>query len=181
MYQPLHPHIPAPPTKKLKLMASLSLCAVAVLTIVITVLCFQLVTAYHRSDEHAKTIDQLTVALAKKNDELTIANRQLIVQTMLPDLASFPSQCPNGNQKDGLFLPLSQTPIEGYNVFMVDCRSYITTGKSLPRILIFHVNDNGGKDYTYGSNAAEPLCITNKLPNAHTLSEALALPVCQSN
>lgn len=181
MYQPINPHIPETPTKKLKLLASGSFIALVFLVIVVIVLCLQLVTQYHRTSTQEQAVTKLSVALTSSSDQLAIAKRQLISQTLLPDLDSFPPQCPDGNTKDGLFLPLSQTPIESYNVFLVDCRSYITTGKSLPRILVFHVNNNGGKDFTYGSSATEPLCISNKLPVANTLANSLSLPVCQTN
>lgn len=181
MYQPINPHIPAPPTKKLKVLAGVSLVTVGVLTIVIIVLCLQLVTQFRRTDTQAQNVHDLTTILTKTKDELTLAKRQLIVQSLLPKLDSFPAQCPDGNEKDGLFTPLSQTPIQSYNVFLVDCRSYITTGKSLPRILIFHVNNSGEREFIYGSNTAEPLCITNKIPVANTLAQSLSLPVCQTN
>ncbi len=181
MYQPLHPHIPEPPTKKLTMLTAMSLIAVALLTLAIIILSLQLTTWHRQANDQATVAEQLVNKLSKQSDELTLAKRQLIVQSLLPDPSSFPPQCPNGNNKDSLFTPLSQTPIEGYNVFLVDCRSYITTGKSLPRILVFHVSDTGNKDFTYGSSASEPLCISNKIPTANTLASKLSLPVCQTN
>ena len=180
MYQPLHPHIPTPPTKKLKLIAALGIIAVALLTLALIILSLQLKTQYRRTNDQAAVAEQLTTALSKTTDQLTLANRQLIVQSMLPDYGSFPAQCPEGNQKGALFTPLSTTPIEGYNVFLVDCRAYITTGKSLPRVLIFKVGKNS-IEYVYGASDAEPLCITNKLPVANKLAAQLSMPVCQTN
>ena len=180
MYQPLHPHIPTPPTKKLKLMASLGLIAVAIMTLVILILSLQLSTQYRRNSEQAANAEKLAAAVSTSSDELVLAKRQLIVQSLLPAYDSFPSQCPDGNEKGALFTPLSNTPIESYNVFLVDCRSNITTGKSLPRILVFKVGANS-TDFVYGSNTNEPLCISNKIPIANKLAQQLSLPVCQSN
>jgi hypothetical protein len=180
MYQPLHPHVPTPPTKKLKIIAATGIVAVALLTLAVTILSLQLRTQYRRTNEQATVTAELTSALSSANDQLTLAKRQLIIQSMLPDYDSFPAQCPGGNEKDSLFTPLSMTPIEGYNVFLVDCRAYITTGKSLPRVLIFKVGKNS-IDYVYGATASEPLCITNKLPVANKLAQQLSLPVCQTN
>ncbi len=181
MYQPLHPHISEPPTKKVKLLAGLSFGAMVLLCLAVMILSLQLITQYRRTNDQANTSAQLATALSKSNDELTLAKRQLLVQSLLPDLGSFPSQCPGGNAKDGLFTPLSTTPIEGYNVFLVDCRNNITTGKSLPRIVVFYNNPNGTKELTYGSNQNEPLCISNKIPVANKLAMALSLSVCQAN
>jgi len=181
MYQPLQPHIPTPPTKKLKLIASVGIVAVALMTIALLILSLQLATQYRRTNDQAATATKLAAALSASSDELTLAKRQLLIQSLLPELSSFPSQCPEGNEKDGLFTPLSKTPIEGYNVFLVDCRSNITTGKSLPRVLVFHVGSRDQKDFVYGSNTIEPLCISNKIPVANKLSAYLSMPVCQSN
>ncbi len=181
MYQPLHPHIPEPPTKKLKLLAVFSFATMAVLVLLVLVVSLQLITQYHRANEQSQKSNTIATALVNTTDQLTVVKRQLIIQSLLPDLGSFTSQCPDGNEKDGLFTPLSKTPIESYNVFLVDCRSNISTGKSLPRILVFHVDDNGKKEFTYGASANEPLCISNKIPVANKLAVSLSLPVCQTN
>lgn len=181
MYKPLNPHIIEPPTKKVKLLAALSFAGTFLLTLAVVILSLQLITAHRHSNEKSKKITDLATLLTKSTDELTKSKRELIAQTLLPPLDSFSSQCPKGNTDDSLFTPLNSIPIEGYNVFLVDCRSNITTGKSLPRVVIFRVLSDGSKEFTYGSSALEPLCITNKLPVANKLSERLLLPICQTN
>ena len=181
MYQPPQPHIPEPPTKKVQLLAGLSFGGMALLAIAVAILSFQLVTQYHRTSDQANNASQLAAALSKTKDELTLAQRQLIIQSQLPAYDSFPAQCPNGNEKDGLFTPLTNIPIQGYSVFLVDCRGNITTGKSLPRVVVFYTNPNGTKELTYGASDKEPLCISNKIPVANASATSLSLPVCQSN
>ncbi len=181
MYQPQQPHIPEPPTKKLKLLTALSFAGMALLALAVIILSLQLITQFDRTDSKQKQIDSLSSVLEKSTEALTKANRELIVQNLLPALDSFSAQCAGGNANDGLFTPLSKTPIEGYNVFLVDCRSNISAGKSQPRIVVFRVNNDGSKELTYGANSTEPLCISNKLPVANKLATKLAIPVCQSN
>src|SRR4051812_32414446 len=111
MYQPVRPHLPKPPTKKVKIMAGMGPLTPAVLTIIIIVLCLQLITQIHKTNVQQKAATDLAQAVTSATDQLTIAKRQLIVQTLLPTYASFPAQCPGGNEKDGLFTPLSTTPI----------------------------------------------------------------------
>lgn len=181
MYQPTNPHVIAPPTKKVKLLAAGALAGCAMFALAIIILSLQLITLRRHIDQKDQKINDFVVLLEKSTDELTKTKRQLIVHTLLPPLDSFSSQCPGGNANDALFTPLSAIPIENYNVFLVDCRSNITTGKSLPRVVIFRVLNDGSKELTYGSNAAEPLCITNKLPVANKLADRLQLPICQTN
>jgi hypothetical protein len=181
MYEPQHPHIPTPPTKKLKLLTGLSFGAFMVFALLLIVLCLQLITQRTIVKEKVGMIDQMATVIQKQQDEITKTKRELIVQNLLPPFDSFSQQCPGSNQDDGLFTPLSKTPIESYNVFLVDCRTNITTGKSLPRVVIFRVNSDGSKELTYGATAQEPLCITNKLPVANKLADKLSLPICQTN
>ena len=145
MYEPLNPHIPTPPTKKLKLLTGLSFAAFMIFALIIIILALQLITQHRTVKNKANQIDQMATVIEKQSDELTKTKRVLIVQNLLPPLDTFSQQCPGSNQDDGLFTPLSKTPIESYNVFLVDCRSNITTGKSLPRIVIFRVNGDGSK------------------------------------
>ena len=181
MYQPLHPHIPTPPTKKLKLLATVAFTGFALLVLGVIIVCLNLITQYRISSDRQSQINSLTTSVNEISDQLVKAKRGLIVNDLLPDPVSFSAQCPGGNSKDGLFTPLSPTPIESYNVFLVDCRSNISTGKSLPRIVIFHVNNDGSKELTYGSTASEPLCVSNKIPVANAIAQNLALPICQTN
>lgn len=181
MYTPKNPHIPEPPTKKLKLLSALSFAAVAAFALIIIILSLVLITQIRTTNDKQNEVNTLSDTLTKSTDALTKARRELIAQSMLPAYDSFPQQCPNGNEADGLFTPLSSTPVEGYNVFLVDCRSNIGAGKSNPRILVFRVNNDGSKDLTYGANDTEPLCITNKVPVANKIALKLKLSVCQTN
>ena len=181
MYEPLQPHIPETPTKKLKILSAVSFGAFFVFAIIIIVLTLQLITLRRSVKNKANQIDQMATVIQEQDDELTKTKRELIVQNLLPPLDSFSAQCPGGNANDALFTPLSKTPLESYNVFLVDCKSNITTGKSLPRVVIFRVNNDSTKELTYGASASEPLCISNKLPVANKLADKLSLPVCQTN
>jgi len=181
MYTPKNPHIPDTPTKKLKMLSALSFAAVFVLGIVVIVLSLLLITEYHRIASKQQDIELLTSTLEKATDQVTATKRQLIVDGLLPPLDSFTQQCPGGNVTDALFTPLNKTPVEGYNIFLVDCRSNLGTGKSDPRVLVFRVNNDGSKEFTYGASTTEPLCISNKIPIANKLSAKLQLPVCATN
>ena len=128
------------------------------------------------------SITTLALAFYKKGDELTLAKRELAAKTALPDVSTFAQQCASGSNKDqAIFTLLNETPIENYNVFLVDCRSNLTAGRAEPRVLVFRVNNDGTKEFTYGASASEPLCISNKLPVAAQLATKLSLPVCVSN
>jgi len=151
------------------------------LALAVIVLSLQLITQFRRTNNKQVQIDSLSTVLEKTVDELTLARRELIVQDLLPALDTFSSQCPGGNETDALFTPLSKTPIEGYNVFLVDCRSNLTGGKATPRIVVFKVSADGSKELTYGASTSEPLCISNKIPVANKLATKLNLPVCQTN
>lgn len=181
MYQAIHPHVVAPPTKKVKLLAATALVAGVIMAIGVIILSLQVITLRRNIVQKTLKINELASLLEKSTDELTKSKRELIVQTLLPPLTSFSPQCLGGNVNDALFTPLNNLPIEGYNIFMVDCRSNITVGKSLPRIVVFKVLNDGNKEFTYGSTAQEPLCITNKLPVANKIAERLQLPICQTN
>lgn len=181
MYTPKNPHIPEPPTKKLKLLSALSFAAVAAFALIIIILSFVLITQIRTTNNKQKEIDALSETLTKSTDALVKAKRELIANSMIPAYEDFPQQCPNGNEADGLFTPLSSTPVEGYNVILADCRSTIGTGKSSPRILVFRVNNDGSKELTYGASDVEPLCISNKIPVANKIALKLKLSVCQSN
>jgi len=181
MYNPKNPRIPETPTKKLKLLSALSFGGMTLLALAVIVLSLQLITQFRRTNNKQAQIDSLSSVLEKTVDQLTLAKRELIVQDLLPPLDSFSAQCPGGNESDSLFTPLSKTPIEGYNVFLIDCRSNLTSGKSAPRIVIFSVSANGSKELTYGASSTEPLCISNKIPVANKLATKLSLPVCQTN
>jgi len=182
MYTPKHPHIPETPTKKLKLLSALSFGAFVVMSLGVIILSLNIITLNRKLDEKDSELTSVAESWYKTEDLLKKAKTQIIAANLLPPLDSFSPQCPSGNQNDGLFTALNKTPIEGYNVFLVECRSYITTGKSLPRIIVFQVNaSNGTQEFTYGSNSTEPLCISNKIPVANKLAAKLLLPVCQSN
>lgn len=181
MYIPTNPHIPEPPTKKLRLLTALSFGGLTLLALAVIILALQLTTQINRSNDKQAKLNEVSTLLEKSTDELTKTKRELMASTQLPPLDSFSSQCPGGNQEDGLFTPLSKTPIEGYNAFLVDCRSGIGAGKSSPRVVIFKVNNDGTKELTYGANQEEPLCISNKIPVANKLATKLSLPVCQTN
>lgn len=181
MYTPKNPHIPETPTKKLKLLSALSFGGMTLLALAVIVLSLQLITQFRRTNNKQTQIDSLSTVLEKTLDQLTIARRGLLVQDLLPALDTFSSQCPGGNDADTLFTPLSKTPIEGYNVFLVDCRSTLASGKAAPRIVVFKVSADGSKELTYGASSLEPLCISNKIPVANKLATKLSLPVCQTN
>ncbi|MEI7632370.1 MAG: hypothetical protein WCJ60_03540 [bacterium] len=181
MYQPIHPHIPETPTKKLKLLTALSFAGVVFLALAVIILSLQLITQFKKTNNKQSQIDSISAVLEKSTEALLKANRDLIVQNLLPQLDSFSSQCDGGNDNGALFTPLSKTPIESYNVFLVECRKNISAGKSQPRIIVFHVNNDGTKELTYGAIDSEPLCISNKLPVANKLATKLLIPVCQSN
>lgn len=181
MYKPQHPHIVEPPTKKLKLLSALSFATMAVFFVVIVVLSLQLITKNRTLNSQHKDIEVLSSTLEQAAEQLTKTKRELIVVNSLPPLNSFAQQCPGGNENDALFTPLNKTPIEGYNVALVDCRSTLGTGRSAPRVLVFRVNNDGTKEFTYGATDTEPLCISNKLPVANKLALKLLLPVCTTN
>ena len=75
MYQPVHPHIPKPPTKKLKLLAGASLIATGALVIILIALSFQLITQIHRTNSQQKAATELATALTTATDELTLLCR----------------------------------------------------------------------------------------------------------
>lgn len=180
MYSPKNPRIVEPPTKKLKLLTAASFAAFAVLCVLVIVLGLQIITKNNALQHKQDDITLLSDTLTKSIDELTKAKRALIVTTAIPPYESFNAQCPGGNKEDGLFTPMSDTPIEGYNVILVECRSTLSKGVASPRILVFRVNNDGSKELTYGSNENEPLCISNKVPVANKIAIKLNLPVCSS-
>jgi len=169
-------------SKKLTLLTAASFTSFCLLAIVVIVLSLVLIT---RNRQYAKLNDDtntLAMAFYKKSDELTIANRELANKGALPDMDSFAQQCSAGpNKTEALFTLLNETPIEGYNVFLIDCRSNITAGRAEPRVVVFRVNNDGTKELTYGASNNEPLCISNKLPIAAKLGSKLNLPVCVTN
>ncbi len=178
MYTPKNPHVPDTPTKKLKYLTALSFFAFILGSILVIVLSLQVVTKNNQLSGKQNEIETLAKVLEKTSDELTKSRRALIAQTALPGLDSFGAQCPEGNAQDGLFTILNETPIEGYNVFLVECRSNIAAGKSAPRIITFKVNNDGTKDFVYGTTDTEPLCIPSKIPVAAKIGTKLTLPVC---
>ena len=113
MYQPPQPHIPEPPTKKVQLLAGLSFGGMALLAIAVAILSFQLVTQYHRTSDQANNASQLAAALSKTKDELTLAQRQLIIQSQLPAYDSFPAQCPTATKKMACLPRLPIFPYKG--------------------------------------------------------------------
>jgi hypothetical protein len=181
MYTPKNPHIPETPTKKLKLLTALSFGGMTVLAIAVISLSLLLITQHRNTEKKQVQIDSLSTVLEKSTDELTKTKRELIAQSLLPNVGTFSQQCSGTNEEDALFTPLSKTPIEGYNVFLVDCRSNLSSGKASPRVLVFRVNSDGTKEFTYGASSLEPLCISNKIPVANKLANKLSLPVCQTN
>lgn len=181
MYTPKNPRVPETPTKKLKLLTALSFGAFFVLSIAAMVLSLQVVTKNNALQSKQSDIDVLAATLEKSTSELTKAKRALLAQNALPALDSFSAQCPGGNKEDGIFMPLSETPIEGYNVILLECRSSISAGKSDPRILVFRVNSDGSKEFTYGASKTEPLCVSNLVPVANKIAAKLNIPVCGTN
>ncbi len=168
-------------TKKLQVLAAASFALFLVFGVLVIVLGLQLITVRRDVVTKIDQINTLSTVAQKQNDQIILTKRQLAAQAMLPPLDSFNMQCPGSNTDDGLFTALSDTPIESYNVFLVDCRSSISAGKSTPRIIVFRVNNDGTKELTYGASDSEPLCISNKLPVANKLATRLSLPVCQTN
>lgn len=169
-------------SKKLTALTAASFTAFCVLSILVIVLSLMLITRNRQNNSLKNDTNTLALAFYKKGDELTIARRELAAKAALPDMTSFAQQCTSGTNSDqALFTLLNDTPIENYNVFLVDCRSNITAGRAEPRVVVFRVNNDGTKELTYGANASEPLCIPNKLPVASKLADRLALPVCVTN
>lgn len=181
MFTPVNPHPAQPPTGKLKILAAMGFAFSAVLAIVVTVLSLQLITYHRKNNQNAALLSDAKTVLENKDTQISKLSRQLIAESMLPPLNSFNSQCPKGNEADGLFTPLSQTPIEGYNLFLVDCRSNVSLGNSVPRVIVFKTTNSGPAELVYASNNKEPLCISNKVPVANSLSAKVLLPVCQTN
>lgn len=169
-------------SKKLTILTAASFTAFCVLAILVVILSLMLITKNRQNDKLTNDTNTLALAFYKKGDELTIAKRELATNNALPDMASFAQQCASGpNQEQALFTLLNSTPIEGYNVFLVDCRSNITAGRAEPRVMVFRVNNDGTKELTYAAAANEPLCIPNKLPVASKLATKLNLSVCVTN
>ncbi len=169
-------------SKKLTVLTAASFAAFCVLSILVVVLSLMLITRNRENLSLKNDTNTLALAYYKKGNELTVARTDLAANGALPDVASFGQQCASGtNQDQALFTLLNSTPIDGYNVFLVECRSNITAGRGEPRVVVFRINKDGTKELTYGASATEPLCISNKLPVASKISTALSIPVCVAN
>ena len=169
-------------SKKLTVLTAASFGAFCMLSILVIVLSLMLITRNRENNNLKNDTNTLALAFYKKGDELTVAKRQLAVTNATPQMASFAQQCAAGsNQDQALLTLLNDTPIENYNVFLVDCRSNITAGRAEPRVVVFRVNNDGTTELTYGAAAKEPLCISNKLPVAAKIAAKLSLPVCVTN
>ena len=169
-------------SKKLTVLTAASFTAFCLLAIAVTILSLVLITRNNQYDKLTNDFSTLGIAFYKKSDELTLARRELAAKNAMPDMNSFSQQCSAGsNQDQAILTALNNTPIEGYNVFLIDCRSNISAGRAEPRIAVFRANNDGTKELTYAANKSEPLCIPNKLPVAAKVASKLSVPVCVGN
>ena len=122
-------------------------------------------------------LDESTATI--KKDEATLASAYIF-----PDETKMSPQCsPSDNSKTYL-APVTKSPIEGYNVYFVNCLTDLIAGKTTTgKVIAFKVGSDGTQEFAFGAGSGEPYCISGKLTNptaAAAISKATSLPVCKT-
>lgn len=118
--------------------------------------------------------------LKTTEDSLTKANDKLKSAVFLPTQMS--PQCFGTSNENAKLAPVNREPIDGFNVYILNCVDELAAGKNTSKVVAFKVTGTE-MSFAFGAGSGEPFCISGKiLPTsaAANISKQTGLPVCKT-
>lgn len=129
--------------------------------------------------------------LTSKKNELTKASAELdsvkgkleaekvnLKLATNPSDSDFSPQCNSKDNSDLIVAGINQTPVEGYQLYVVSCAN-----STLPPKITAFKSENGNRTFAYGASTLEPMCLSAKIVDstkAAAISKATRVPLCKN-
>jgi len=142
-------------------------------------------TLYLSSQKQLKETQQLKTGVEQRLGatqlSLNQAQDRLKTAVFMPDKVS--PQCNSNSNAQLKLAPVNATPIDGYNIYIVNCLNSLIAGKNDSKIIAFKVEADGSQTFKYGAGSGEPFCVSGKILPANVaadISSQTGLPVCKT-
>lgn len=123
--------------------------------------------------------------LTETESTLKVAQAKLQTAVILPNGNEMSPQCSSSNNNRTRLAPVNTTPIEGFNIYLVNCVNDLVSGKTdTGKVVAFKVKKDGKQEFAFGAGSGEPYCISSKILGNEIavakLSTSTGLPICKT-